>query len=119
MSAYEFFLGHVGVCSTMSPSSALRPGLKVLRESKKKKSSTLRHGYQHIWYLATLLTLVLHSGEHVGRCINIYAMAWAQAIINIALDLWMLALPASQVLRLNMQLRKKMGVMVMFGLGIL
>ncbi|KAG8161106.1 hypothetical protein KVR01_009370 [Diaporthe batatas] len=58
------------------------------------------------------------DGEHVGRCINIYAMAWAHAIINIALDVWMLALPASQVWGLKMPLRRKLGVMVMFGLGI-
>lgn len=66
-----------------------------------------------------LLTTISHSGEHVGRCINIYAMAWAHAIINIALDVWMLALPASQVWGLKMPLRRKLGVMVMFGLGIL
>lgn len=61
----------------------------------------------------------LASGEHVGRCINIYAMAWSHAIVNIALDLWMLALPASQVWGLKMPLRRKIGVMIMFGLGIL
>ncbi|KAH8751071.1 hypothetical protein F5883DRAFT_608593 [Diaporthe sp. PMI_573] len=59
------------------------------------------------------------DGEHVGRCINIYAMAWAHAIINIVLDVWMLALPASQVWGLKMPFRRKFGVMVMFGLGIL
>ncbi|POS69965.1 CFEM domain-containing protein [Diaporthe helianthi] len=58
------------------------------------------------------------DGDHVGRCINIYAMAWAHAIINIALDVWMLALPASQVWGLKMPFRRKLGVMVMFGLGI-
>ncbi|KAL2279610.1 hypothetical protein FJTKL_13299 [Diaporthe vaccinii] len=45
-------------------------------------------------------------------------MAWSHAIINIALDLWMLALPASQVWGLKMPLRRKIGVMIMFGLGI-
>lgn len=46
-------------------------------------------------------------------------MAWSHAIVNIALDLWMLALPASQVWGLKMPLRRKIGVMIMFGLGIL
>ncbi|KAI3395630.1 hypothetical protein diail_1068 [Diaporthe ilicicola] len=58
------------------------------------------------------------DGDHVGRCNNLNGMAWSHAIINIALDLWMLALPASQVWGLNMPLRRKLGVMIMFGLGI-
>lgn len=59
------------------------------------------------------------DGEHPGQCVNIDAMVWSHAGINIALDLWMLALPASQVWELHMALRQKIRLMIMFGLGLL
>ncbi|KAJ4392170.1 hypothetical protein N0V93_005793 [Gnomoniopsis smithogilvyi] len=52
-----------------------------------------------------------------GTCIDINGMTWAHAIINIALDLWMLALPATQILGLQMALAKKLHVLAMFALG--
>lgn len=54
-----------------------------------------------------------------GECIDINAVSWAHAIINIVLDLWMLALPATQILSLQMTLRKKVHVLAMFALGAL
>lgn len=54
-----------------------------------------------------------------GQCWNINAFAWAHAGINIALDLWLLALPASQVWSLNMKWKRKLRVLSMFGFGIL
>lgn len=54
-----------------------------------------------------------------GRCLDINAMSWANAIINIALDVWMLVLPAVQILHLQMALSKKIHVLAMFALGAL
>lgn len=54
-----------------------------------------------------------------GKCLNINAIGWVHAIINILLDIWMLALPASQVLKLQMAWGQKLRVLSMFGLGIL
>lgn len=59
------------------------------------------------------------DGEHSGRCFNINALAWAHSALNIALDFWMLYLPATQVWSLQMKMRKKIGVILMFGIGIL
>lgn len=59
------------------------------------------------------------DGEHAGRCFNINAFAWAHSALNIALDFWMLYLPATQVWSLQMKTRKKVGVILMFGIGIL
>jgi hypothetical protein len=59
------------------------------------------------------------DGEHEGRCFNINALAWAHSAINIALDFWMLYLPATQVWSLQMKVKKKIGVILMFGIGIL
>lgn len=57
--------------------------------------------------------------QHDGHCININGFAWAHAGINIALDVWMLALPASQVWKLNVNRRRKVGILAMFGFGLL
>lgn len=59
------------------------------------------------------------DGEHSGACDNINAAAWAHAGTNIALDFWMLGLPASQVWKLNMPTRKRFNIIAMFGFGIL
>lgn len=50
---------------------------------------------------------------------TVNAMAYAHAGINIALDVWMLYLPATQVLNLRVSFKKKLGIMSMFGLGVL
>ncbi|KAK1637616.1 CFEM domain-containing protein [Colletotrichum phormii] len=58
------------------------------------------------------------DGRHPGQCIDLSAMALSHAAINIALDLWMLVLPATQIYKLNLQKRQKAGIMSMFGVGI-
>ncbi|KAK2010818.1 CFEM domain-containing protein [Colletotrichum eremochloae] len=57
------------------------------------------------------------DGKHPGHCINVYAMFVSHAAINIALHVWVLILPTTQVLWLNMRKRQKVEIMFMFGLG--
>ncbi|KAG7284915.1 hypothetical protein NEMBOFW57_009530 [Staphylotrichum longicolle] len=57
------------------------------------------------------------DGEHEGSCLNINAIAWANAGISIALDFWMLAIPLAQLKALNLHWKKKIGVGFMFGVG--
>lgn len=57
--------------------------------------------------------------EHDGRCIDIHALGWAHAVINIVLDIWMLAIPLQQVTQLQLPWKKKIGVALMFGVGTL
>lgn len=59
------------------------------------------------------------DGEHRGHCLNINAMGWANASISIAMDLWMLALPLSQLTSLRLHWKKKAGVALMFIVGTL
>lgn len=54
-----------------------------------------------------------------GRCININLFAWIHASLNIAIDLWMIALPLSQIKKLELHWKKKIGVTFMFLLGTL
>ncbi|KAM0281224.1 hypothetical protein ACHAQH_003655 [Verticillium albo-atrum] len=58
------------------------------------------------------------SSSH-GRCVNINAMGWANAVFNIILDIWMLVLPLTQVVKLSLHWKKKLGVALMFGVGTL
>jgi hypothetical protein len=59
------------------------------------------------------------DGEHSGKCININALGWSNAAISIALDLWMLAIPLSQLVHLKLAWKKKIGVALMFCVGTL
>ncbi|KAJ0289591.1 hypothetical protein CBS470a_004272 [Colletotrichum nupharicola] len=55
------------------------------------------------------------TGEMKGQCINLNAFAMCHGALNVALDVWMLVLPATQVYDLRMPLMRKLGVMLMFG----
>jgi hypothetical protein len=59
------------------------------------------------------------DGEGDYKCNNINAQGWASAIINMILDIIVMALPLRQLYNLNLSARKKAYVMCMFGLGIL
>lgn len=58
-------------------------------------------------------------GEGGGQCIDISKVAWANAIVSIALDLFMLAIPLSQLRELKLHWKKKVGVALMFVVGTL
>ncbi|KAI1344721.1 CFEM domain-containing protein [Xylariaceae sp. FL0016] len=78
--------------------------------------------------LAFILTAILQCqpisynwtnwrGEGGGTCANVNAIAWANACVSIALDIWMLALPLSQLSELKLHWKKKVGVALMFCVG--
>ncbi|KAM6524466.1 hypothetical protein FALCPG4_010078 [Fusarium falciforme] len=54
---------------------------------------------------------------HEGKCIGINALAWAIAIVSIVLDLWILGLPLSQIIYLQMHWKRKVAVASMFIIG--
>lgn len=59
------------------------------------------------------------SEETKGRCVDINALAWANAAISILLDVWMLIIPLYEVFRLQMSWRKRISVALMFFVGTL
>lgn len=59
------------------------------------------------------------TGEATGKCIDIVKLALGHVSINIILDVWMIIIPATQVWRMNLALKKKLAIMFMFGLGLL
>ncbi|KAF9876119.1 CFEM domain-containing protein [Colletotrichum karsti] len=58
------------------------------------------------------------DGEHEGKCADLNKIGLTHVAFNIALDVWMLILPATQVFKLNLPRKKKIGVMAMFGVGV-
>ncbi|KAJ6445375.1 extracellular membrane protein, 8-cysteine region, CFEM [Purpureocillium lavendulum] len=58
-------------------------------------------------------------GPATGWCININASGWAYAAIGVAVDVWLLALPLSQIRKLNLHWKKKVGAALMFLTGAL
>lgn len=59
------------------------------------------------------------TGETTGYCADFNAFAWAHAIINIILDLFIMTLPLPLLWKLNMGLKRKLFLMLMFSVGIL
>ena len=58
------------------------------------------------------------DGEHDGKCSNHNALLLAHSIINIVLDVVVIALPMPVLLRLQMQWEKRIGMCLMFAVGI-
>lgn len=59
------------------------------------------------------------TGETKGHCLDVDAVPWASAASSILLDLWMLALPLSQLKKLRLHWKKKIGAALMFSVGLL
>ncbi|KAK2045663.1 hypothetical protein LZ31DRAFT_520436 [Colletotrichum somersetense] len=58
------------------------------------------------------------TGDAAGKCIDFTYISLSHAGINIALDLWMLTLPVTQIWSMNLARRKKFAVVAMFSLGL-
>ncbi|KAK1466182.1 CFEM domain-containing protein [Colletotrichum cuscutae] len=59
------------------------------------------------------------DGEHQGRCHDINVQTRAHASVNIALDVVVVAMPISQIVRLNWRWRQKVGAGMMFAVALL
>ena len=53
-----------------------------------------------------------------AKCINVNALTYAHASINIIQDILILALPVPWILRLKLQLNQKIGLVIMFQVGV-
>ncbi|RGP71701.1 hypothetical protein FLONG3_7005 [Fusarium longipes] len=59
-----------------------------------------------------------HKEDYAGSCLNINYMTWSSGGFTIALDLWILSIPLSQLKKMNLDWKKKVGVGVMFSVGL-
>lgn len=58
------------------------------------------------------------EGGHEGHCGNANILAWVAAATGIVFDLWLLALPFPQLLKLNLHWKKKVMGGFMFCVGL-
>lgn len=58
------------------------------------------------------------TGETPGTCINFTSATFANAFVNIAVDTVMVLMPVYEISKLNLSGRKKLGVSVMFAMGL-
>lgn len=56
---------------------------------------------------------------HRGYCNHVHLQGWLSAAFNIAIDIIILLLPIRELCRLQMNIKKKLLVVVIFSLGIL
>ena len=59
------------------------------------------------------------DGEHSGHCGNANALVFSNAGVSIVLDAFTLALPITQIWKLHLGLKKRVGIALMFGVGAL
>jgi hypothetical protein len=59
------------------------------------------------------------DSAHEGKCLNVNAVGWSNAALSVLMDIWILALPLSQVTKLHLHWKKKAGVILMFAVGTL
>ena len=59
------------------------------------------------------------DGEHHYKCNDINAQGWAAAVFNMVLDITVMFMPLPELYKLNLSIRKKIGLLCMFSLGIL
>ncbi|EFE36876.1 uncharacterized protein ARB_04403 [Trichophyton benhamiae CBS 112371] len=57
--------------------------------------------------------------EETGTCINFMTSTYVNGFVNIAVDTVMVTMPIYEVVKLKLSRRKKVGVAVMFGMGLL
>lgn len=55
--------------------------------------------------------------QTAGQCIDIHASGWANGILGVVADIWLIALPLTQVQKLRLHWKKKVGAAVMFMTG--
>lgn len=54
---------------------------------------------------------------NAGHCIDINASGWANGVIGVVADIWLFALPLTQLKRLKLHWKKKVGAAIMFLTG--
>lgn len=60
----------------------------------------------------------VNAGDSDGfRCIDINALGWSNAGLNVASDFWLLCIPLCHITKLDLHWKKKVGVALMFGAG--
>ncbi|KAI0143003.1 50S ribosomal protein L36e [Xylariaceae sp. FL1272] len=119
---YFFLLG-------LTKTSLLLFYLRVFPDAEFKRTCYITMGVVIASAIAFTLTAIFYctpisyiwtnwTGETKGTCINFNAFAWSHAVTSIVQDLWIIALPLPSLLKLQLGMRKKIHLILMFSVGL-
>ncbi|KAL9561952.1 hypothetical protein ACKAV7_013875 [Fusarium commune] len=105
--------------------------LRVFQDTTLRTLVWITHAFNAL-FTVTLVTLGLTLGRSVtyllgstadsvsnmNKYSNTLKIVLAHCVVNLALDIWMLILPMTQLYNIGLKLNKKINVMAMFGLGL-
>ncbi|KAH7061692.1 hypothetical protein BKA63DRAFT_200807 [Paraphoma chrysanthemicola] len=114
--------------STLIKLSLLFFLLRIFPKPTTRKLLWAAGGFTALWGIVFVLAGIFQcqpvsfywkSWDHEtpGKCVNINALNWSNAIISIVLDICMLAIPLYEVSQIQLSWRKKLSVAFMFFLG--
>lgn len=63
------------------------------------------------------ISFVFNKNLHGGKCVNFNTATWVNGAFNIFQDLLIIALPISEVRKLQLEVKKKISLYIMFALG--
>lgn len=69
--------------------------------------------------IADVFLCTAESAHRISFCVNEYKVGLFQVVFTFATDLYVLILPIKPVLGLQLSPRRKIGVMILFGTGLL
>ncbi|GBF64615.1 hypothetical protein TMEN_7331 [Trichophyton mentagrophytes] len=131
--AFKVFLAYVLVYKSLISLAKISVGLFLLRIFR---SAPFRYATYAIialnaaigitWILVdTFHCIPVHLAwtswkmDETGTCINFMTSTYVNGFVNIAVDTVMVTMPIYEVVKLKLSRRKKVGVAVMFGMGLL
>ncbi|EGE05596.1 integral membrane protein [Trichophyton equinum CBS 127.97] len=131
--AFKVFLAYVLVYKSLISLAKISVGLFLLRIFR---SAPFRYATYAIialnaaigitWILVdTFHCIPVHLAwtswkmDETGTCINFMTSTYVNGFVNIAVDTLMVTMPIYEVVKLKLSRRKKVGVAVMFGMGLL
>ncbi|KAL4971925.1 hypothetical protein BDW66DRAFT_155210 [Aspergillus desertorum] len=126
-----FFIEEVlyTICTALIKLSMLFLYLRLFPKALLRTAIFISLAITSLWALGSFLAQVFSckpisyywnqwDGEHVGKCSSHNALLLAHSIINIFLDVLVIALPMPVLVRLHMSVEKRVGMCLMFAVGL-
>ncbi|KAL4745346.1 hypothetical protein BDW72DRAFT_208267 [Aspergillus terricola var. indicus] len=126
-----FFIEEVlyTICTALIKLSMLFLYLRLFPNAILRTAVLVSLAITSLWALGSFLAQVFSckpisyywnqwDGEHEGRCSSHNSLLLAHSIINIFLDILVIALPMPVLVRLQMSIEKRVGMCLMFAVGL-
>ncbi|KAK3177409.1 hypothetical protein K4F52_009818 [Lecanicillium sp. MT-2017a] len=75
--------------------------------------------FARYFYIQQILYLFLYVEDINGKCTEINLLGWINGVVSVVIDVWMIGIPLSQIRKLELHWKKKIGAAIMFLTGTL